>query len=249
MTDAGPTGGPDPASGPDPAPVPEPASGRAGRRSWPRALVAVAAVTALLAGGVFVWGRTTDGYTSLVGDCEELLPGDLPDRLPGTGDFELRGGAADHEEDGVLQLVHCESVGAVDGGPTDFSLQAVLYDPREREGVRRMQAMVAEGQSEREADDFELEYSDPPMRAVEWRPLSVGDGGYATVSEVVRGGPGTAGDAGDAELWTSLEYSVANVRVSLFHQTTEPIEPLESLEALETLAEDLVERLPEPAGE
>lgn len=231
--------------------------GWVGRRLWPRALVAVTVATALVAGGVFVWDRATGGYTTLSGDCGELLPRDLPDRLPGTDDFELRGGGAELEEDGVLQLVHCESAGAIDGGPATFSLQAVLYDPQEREGVRRMQAMVAEGQLEREADDFELEYSDPPMRAVEWRPLSVGDGGYATVSQVaseytgVTMGADDEEDDGteDTELWTSLEYSVANLRVSLFHQTTERVEPLDSLEALETLAEDLVERLPELAGD
>ncbi|WP_017580831.1 hypothetical protein [Nocardiopsis valliformis] len=222
----------------------EQAPERERRRDRSRALPLIggaAAAAVLVAGGVFVWDRATDGYTSLTGDCEDLLPDDLPDRLPGTGDFDLRGGAADPGEDGVLQLVHCEAAVAVDGGPADFSLQAVLYDPEEREGVRRMQAMVAEGQLEREADDFELEYSDPPMRAVEWRSLPVGDGGYATVSR------GQEGE--DPELWTSLEYSVANLRVSLFHQTAEPVEPLDSLEALEALAEELVERLPELAGE
>jgi hypothetical protein len=69
----------------------------------------------------------------------------------------------------------------------------------------------------------------------------VGDGGYATVSR------GQGGE--DPELWTSLEYSVANLRVSLFHQTDEPVEPQDSLEALEALAEELVERLPDLAGE
>lgn len=222
----------------------EQAPARERRRGSPRVLPLIggtAAAAVLVAGGVVAWDRATEGYTSLTGDCEELLPGDLSDRLPGTGDFDLRGGPAYPGEDGLLQLVHCEAAVAVEGGPSGFSLQAVLYDPEEREGVRRMQAMVAEGRLAREAEDFELEYSDPPMRAVEWRSLSVGDGGYATVSR------GREGE--DPELWASLEYSVANVRVSLFHQTAEPVEPLDSLEALEALAEELVERLPDLAGE
>lgn len=208
--------------------------GRSGRRRWPLVLAGAGAGTVLVAGGLVVWDQITHDYTSLPGDCEELLPADVADRLPGTDAFELRGGRSEADEDGVLQLVHCEAAGAVSGDPVDFSLQAVLYDPEEREEVSRMQAMLAEGQLERESDDFELEYSDPPMQAVEWRSLAVGDGGYATASQPISEEEGRA-----AELWASLEYSVANVRVSLFHHTQGPVAPTDSLEALEGVAEDL----------
>ena len=218
---------------------------RLGRRRWPLVLAAAGTGTALVAGGLVVWDQASrDDHGSLPGDCAEILPADVADRLPGTDAFELRGGRSEADEDGVLQLVHCEAAGAVSGDPVDFSLQAVLYDPEEREEVSRMQAMLAEGQLERESDDFELEYSDPPMQAVEWRSLTVGDGGYATVSELV---PQTTGadEGSDAELWSSLEYSVANVRVSLFHQAQGPVAPLDSLEALEGVAEDLLLKPPE----
>ena len=214
---------------------------RLGRRRWPLVLAAAGTGTALVAGGLVVWDQASrDDHGSLPGDCAEILPADVADRLPGTDAFELRGGRAEADEDGVLQLVHCEAAGAVDGDPVEFSLQAVLYDPDEREAIRRMQAMLAEGQLERESDDFELEYSDPPMQAVEWRSLAVGDGGYATASQPISEEEGRA-----AELWASLEYSVANVRVSLFHHTQGPVAPLDSLEALEGVAEDLQLKPPE----
>ncbi|MBR8740385.1 hypothetical protein [Nocardiopsis sp. MG754419] len=222
-------------AGPDRSPPPP-------RRRPLLSLGLLGAVVALALGGSYVWSEYThDDRAALPEDCAALLPEDPAAHLPGVESIALRGGLAETDEEGVLQVAHCEAADDVDGGPAHFSLQVVLYDPDDRDGVRRMQAMVAEGQSAREDDDFEMEYAEPPMRAVEWRSLSVGDGGYATASRPV------AEDAPD-ELWASLEYSFANVRVSLFHRTEGPADPEEALDGLEALAVGVTERVPDPAG-
>lgn len=205
-------------------------------------LIAIGAATALALGGFHV--RTEyvdDDHVLLPEGCADLLPTDLAERLPGSGRVQVRGGTVEAEEEGVLQVAHCEAVGGADGDPAHFSLQVVLYDPNDHERVDRMREMVDEGRRAREARDFEAEYSDPPMRAVEWRSLSVGDGGYATASLPVEEG------GGSGELWSSLEYSLDNVRVSLFHRTEDSVDPTEGLDALESLAVEVGERLADPA--
>lgn len=205
-------------------------------------LTAIGAATVLALGGLYVWTEyVDDDHALLPGDCADLLPADLAARLPGSERVEVRGGTVEAEEEGVLQVAHCEALGDTDGDPAHFSLQAVLYDPHDHARVDRMREMVDEGRQAREVEDFEAEYSDPPMRAVEWRSLSVGDGGYATASLPVE----EAGEPG--ELWSSLEYSLGNVRVSLFHRTGDSVVPTEGLDALESLAAEVEERLTDPA--
>ena len=227
-------------------PAPEPARGEArapssGKTSRWRGrgrvlLVPAVAGTALVLGGIYAWsGYGGHDQDLLPADCADLLPDDLAERLPGSQRVELRGGATEAEEDGVLQVAHCEDVGENEGGPAHFSLQVVLYDPDDQEAVRRMRSMVDQGRRAREAEDFASEYSDPPMRAVEWRSLSVGDGGYSTASLPV-------GEEPD-ELWSSLEYSLDNARVSLFHRTDASVDPAEGLDALESLAVEVQGRV------
>lgn len=220
-------------------PLPEPGrSPERNRRRLPFALAGVGVVAALVLAGLYLWSDDTrDEGVSLPQDCAGLLPADLAERLPGAEEIELRGEIRDTAgEEGVLEVAHCEAADDVDGDTAHFSLQVVLYDPAEEESVRRMRESVAQGRLAREDDDFESEYGDPPMRAVEWRSLSVGDGGYATASAPV--------DEEQAdELWSSLEYSFDNARVSLFHRTDGPVDPVEDLDALEGLAVEVTERL------
>lgn len=220
-------------------PLPEPGrSPERSRRRLPFALAGVGAAAALVLGGLYVWSNDTrDEGVSLPRDCADLLPVDLAERLPGAGEIELGGRIRDTvEEEDVLKVAHCEAADDVDGDTAHFSLQVVLYDPAEEESVRRMRESIAQGRLAREDDDFESEYGDPPMRAVEWRSLSVGDGGYATAS-------GPVDEEGTDELWSSLEYSFDNARVSLFHRTDGPVDPVEDLDALEDLAVEVTERL------
>lgn len=218
-------------------PEPDRAPGRS-RRRLPFALAGVGVAAALVLGGLYVWSdHTRDEGVSLPRDCADLLPADLAERLPGADEIELRGEMLDTvEQEDVLRVAHCEAVDDVDADTAHFSLQVVLYDPAENESVRRMRESVAQGRLAREEDDFESEYGDPPMRAVEWRSLSVGDGGYATAS-------GPVDEERTDRLWSSLEYSFDNARVSLFHRTDGRVEPEEDLDALEDLAIEVTERL------
>lgn len=218
--------------------TPHPEPPERNRRRLPLALAGVGAVTALILGGLYVWSENTqEEGVALPEGCADLLPADLAERLPGADAIELSGEIVDETvEEDVLRVAHCEAADDVDGGTAHFSLQVVLYDPGEEESVRRMREMVAEGRLARAGDDFEMEYGDPPMRAVEWRSLSVGDGGYATASAPVD-------EERPDELWSSLEYSFDNARVSLFHRTDGPVEPEEDLDVLEDLAVEVTERL------
>ena len=215
---------------------------RPSRRRVRLGLTAIGVATALALGGFYVWTEYVDDRAPVPGDCADLLPTDLATRFPGSEGVEVGGGTVETEQEGVLQVVHCEAVGDSDEDPDHFSLQVVAYDPEDPERVDRMREMVDQGRRAREEEGFEAEYSDPPMRAVEWRSLSVGDGGYATVSLPVEEGevPG--------RMWSSLEYSLGSVRVSLFHRTEDSLAPVEVLDTLESLAVEVSERLPDPDG-
>lgn len=235
-----PGSGAEPVRGHTRAASPGTTSGASGRRRVRLVSVVAGMAVVLALGGVYAWsGYGDDERALLPTDCADLLPADLAERLPGSQRVELRGEVTEAEEEGVLQVAHCEDVGDVEDGPAHFSLQVVLYDPDHQEAVRRMRTMVADGRQARETEDFASEYSDPPMRAVEWRSLSVGDGGYATASQPV-------GEEPD-ELWSSLEYSFDNARVSLFHRTDGSVDPAQGLDTLESLATEITERVPGPA--
>ncbi|MEV6818295.1 hypothetical protein AB0M72_06020 [Nocardiopsis dassonvillei] len=192
-----------------------PVPGHPGRPGPPRRprrglLVGGAAAAVLLAVslGVVVW-NIADGrpYAELPG-CGRLLPAELVDSVPGAGSLRAEGEYTAVEEDelgypaeeGLLGYLSC-SVGNVDGYPVHVIVSLFDYEDGGETAER------LHGDLENELRDREAGHHAEEAEVLDWRPVSVGDTGYAVLVE--------GDEHSDADAYGAVFFATVNVTVSV----------------------------------
>lgn len=196
------------------APPLPPVPGHPGRPGPPRRsrrglLVGGAAAAVLLAVslGVVVWNIADGRPYAELPDCGRLLPAEVVDSVPGTESPRAEGEYTTVEEDelgyldeeGLLGYLSC-SVGNADGYPVHVLVSLFDYEDG-GETVERLHGDLEDELRDREAGHHAEE------AVLDWRPVSVGDTGYAVL---VKGD-----EYGDADAYGAVFFATVNVTVSV----------------------------------
>jgi hypothetical protein len=200
----------------------------------------LAAVVAMLF-GLHVQGERP--YASLP-TCRQLVPNDLIDSIPSAEGGQVEGAYEDSEEalfldpdDGTLGEVVCrvDAPGVV-RDPEDLS-QTVLnvrltHYQFDDDGEKVAQLQEESAAELREWEEGRAE-SQEDGHVIDWRPLSVGNGGVAVVSEAV------GWHIGEPDALGTVTFTTANVSVRATFHIYGRFEESEELDRLNHLARQL----------